>query len=69
MKKVATHQAKTHLSALIKEVETGEEVVIMRGNTPVAKLVPIKTDTGFKFKNGNRKRNKERERRFKARMF
>lgn len=34
------HQAKTNLSRLIKAVEAGEEVIIARGDTPVARLVP-----------------------------
>ena len=41
MKAVTTHQAKTHLSALLREVESGEEIHILRGEVPVAKLVPI----------------------------
>ncbi len=36
---VNIHEAKTHLSRLIKKVLNGEEVVIARGNKPVAKLV------------------------------
>jgi len=39
MKKVTTYQAKTHLSSLVKEVAEGEEIVICRGELPVAKLV------------------------------
>jgi len=39
------HQAKTNLSKLIARVEAGEEVVIMRGKTPVARLAPIETKT------------------------
>lgn len=35
------HQAKTNLSRLIKEAESGKEVIITRGKTPVAKLIPI----------------------------
>jgi prevent-host-death family protein len=35
------HQAKTQLSALIAQVEAGEEVVIARANKPVARLVPV----------------------------
>jgi len=35
------HQAKTNLSRLIEEAEKGNEVVITRGKTPVAKLVAI----------------------------
>jgi prevent-host-death family protein len=38
---VTVHQAKTHLSRLLERVERGEEVVIARGRTPVARLVPI----------------------------
>jgi prevent-host-death family protein len=35
------HQAKTNLSKLIARAEAGEEVVITRGDTPVARLTPI----------------------------
>ena len=41
MKKVTTHEAKRHLSRLLVEVEGGEEVVILRGNKPAARLVPF----------------------------
>ncbi len=41
MHTVKMHDAKTNLSRLIARVEAGEEVVIMRGTTPVARLVPI----------------------------
>ena len=34
------HEAKTQLSRLLQDVEDGEEVVIARNGTPVAKLVP-----------------------------
>lgn len=37
------HQAKTHFSRLLKQVEAGEEVIVMRGSHPVAKLVPIES--------------------------
>jgi prevent-host-death family protein len=40
MKVVATHEAKTHLSALLQEVTRGETIVISRGRKPLAKLVP-----------------------------
>lgn len=33
------HQAKTHLSRLLQEVEEGKEVVIARGDKAVARLV------------------------------
>jgi prevent-host-death family protein len=35
------HQAKTNLSRLIKEAESGQEVIIKRGKIPVARLVAI----------------------------
>jgi prevent-host-death family protein len=41
MTAVTIHQAKTQLSKLIAKVEAGEEVVIMRGQKPVAKLAPL----------------------------
>lgn len=41
MKQVKVQYAKTHLSALLSAVEHGEEVVIARGDQPVARLVPI----------------------------
>jgi len=41
MKPVTIHAAKTNLSKLIERVCAGEEIVIARGMTPVAKLVPI----------------------------
>jgi prevent-host-death family protein len=36
---VTIHKAKTELSKLLVRVEAGEEIVIARGNKPVAKLV------------------------------
>lgn len=41
MKTVNIHEAKTTLSALLAEVERGEEVVIARNGKPVAKLVLV----------------------------
>ena len=39
---VNVHEAKTHLSRLLKQVEAGEEVTIARNGKPVARLVSIK---------------------------
>jgi len=41
MKTVTIHKAKATLSRLIRDVSKGEEVVIARGKTPAAKLVPV----------------------------
>lgn len=38
---VTVHEAKTHLSRLLARVEAGEEIVVARGTTPIAKLVPL----------------------------
>jgi len=38
---VNIHEAKTHLSRLLAQVEAGEEVTIARNGEPVAKLVAI----------------------------
>jgi prevent-host-death family protein len=38
---VTIHQAKTQLSKLIAKAEAGEEVVIMRGKQPVARLTAV----------------------------
>jgi prevent-host-death family protein len=38
---VNVHEAKTHLSKLLERVALGEEVVIAKAGTPVARLVPI----------------------------
>ena len=43
MKTVTTHQAKTHLSRLLKDVQAGEVVVILSGSVPVAQLTAIET--------------------------
>ena len=39
---VNVHEAKTHLSRLLKQVEAGEEVIIARNGNPVARLVSSK---------------------------
>lgn len=35
------HEAKTHLSRLLRRVAAGEEIVITNGGRPAAKLVPV----------------------------
>ena len=39
MELVNIHQAKTHLSQLLQEVEQGQDVVIARAGVPIARLV------------------------------
>ena len=42
MKRASVGEAKAHFSALIKSAESGEEVLITRARTPVARIVPAK---------------------------
>lgn len=41
MTSVGVHEAKTQLSRLLRRVAAGEEIVILRGRQPVARLVPV----------------------------
>ena len=38
---VNVHQAKTHLSRLLRRTLEGEEIIIARAGVPIARLVPI----------------------------
>jgi prevent-host-death family protein len=38
------HDAKTHLSRIIEWVERGEEIIIDRAGTPVAKIIPLRVN-------------------------
>jgi prevent-host-death family protein len=40
MIQVNVHEAKAHLSLLLDRVESGEEIVIAKEGTPVARLIP-----------------------------
>jgi prevent-host-death family protein len=39
MDAVSIHEAKTNFSRLVARAESGEEIVVRRGRTPVAKIV------------------------------
>ena len=41
MKQVNIHEAKTNFSKLLREVRNGKEIIIAKGNKPIAKLVSI----------------------------
>ncbi len=41
MTQVGIHEAKTHLSRLLRRVAAGEVIVIAKGSMPMARLVPI----------------------------
>lgn len=40
MQTVNIHEAKTHFSKLIEQIQRGEEIVIAKAGVPVARLVP-----------------------------
>jgi prevent-host-death family protein len=44
---VKVGEAKTHLSDLLARVEAGEEIIIARGNDPIAKLTRIEKASGL----------------------
>ena len=41
MREVGVHEAKTHLSKLLREVEASSEIVIRSGGKAVARIVPV----------------------------
>ena len=45
METVTIHTAKTTLSQLLARVEAGEEIILARGKSPIAKLVPFQPPT------------------------
>ena len=45
MRTVNISQAKTHLSRLVEEAASGEEIVIAKNNRPVARLVALEALT------------------------
>lgn len=42
---IKVYEARTQFSAILSRVEAGEEIVIARGNTPIARLCPISKPT------------------------
>ncbi len=42
MKAVNIHAAKTHLSRLVEQAASGEEIVIAKAGKPIAKLGPLR---------------------------
>ena len=53
MHQVTIHEAKTHLSRLIKEALQGEEIVIAKGKDPLVKLTPVKKPSQRRTIGGN----------------
>jgi prevent-host-death family protein len=51
MKRASVGEAKAHFSALIKRAESGEEIVVTRSGTPVARILPAKAAKERSFAN------------------
>jgi prevent-host-death family protein len=47
MAQVGMHEAKTQLSKLVERAEGGEDIVIARRGTPVARLVPVESSVSL----------------------
>ena len=43
---VTIHEAKTHLSRLIRRALAGEEVIIAKGRTPLVRIEPLREAIG-----------------------
>lgn len=46
MNTVNIHEAKTHLSAILKRVESGEEILIAKSGHPIARISPLAPASG-----------------------
>jgi len=46
MNTVNIHEAKTHLSAILKRVESGEEILIAKSGHPIARISPLSPASG-----------------------
>jgi prevent-host-death family protein len=49
MAEIGVHEAKTHLSRLLRRVAAGEEIVITSSGRPAARLVPVGSDNPREF--------------------
>ena len=48
-KKINVHEAKTHFSKLLRKVAGGDEIIIAKSGTPVARLVPVEKQMKLRF--------------------
>ena len=45
-KTVNIHEAKTHLSRLLHDLQAGDEIILAKMGKPVAKIVPLDSEPG-----------------------
>ena len=48
MKIINVYEAKTQLSRLLREVAAGEDIVIAKDGTPLARLIPFQEEGGVR---------------------
>ncbi|MDO8953863.1 MAG: type II toxin-antitoxin system prevent-host-death family antitoxin [Gammaproteobacteria bacterium] len=41
MRYIEEYEAKIHLEELLEQVQNGKQIIIMKGNSPIAKLLPF----------------------------
>lgn len=46
MRTINIHEAKTHFSAILKRVESGEEILIAKAGHPIARISPLAPAAG-----------------------
>ena len=47
MARIGMHEAKTTLSQLVERAAAGEDIIIQRNGTPVARLVPVASSSSL----------------------
>jgi prevent-host-death family protein len=53
MARIGMHEAKTTLSQLVERAAAGEDIVIQRNGTPVARLVPVASSSSLQSVRGS----------------
>jgi prevent-host-death family protein len=48
MARIGMHEAKTTLSQLVERAAAGEDIIIQRNGTPVARLVPVASSSSLR---------------------
>ncbi len=55
MRQVNVHEAKTHFSKLLEQIEQGEEIIVARAGKPVVRMIRYLPDKVLKRKPGRLK--------------
>jgi prevent-host-death family protein len=55
VRQINVHEAKTHFSKLLEQVEQGEEIIVARAGKPVVRMIRYQPDKTLKRKPGRLK--------------